>query len=145
MSDCDHLLVQDANNFLDILSEKFRGEELERVASTLGVAVEEVKHWTEQESAQRVNHEKAHFEIALIAAQMNAMIEHRGAPSTPAILYASVAELEEWRDEYRADALTAHQKLCKSLERNSPSPQAFAEFHKFAGYLWEVEKRLSLL
>lgn len=144
-NDCDHMLVQDANNFLDILSDKFRGEELERVAHTLGVAVEQVKSWQEDANNKRVDHEQAHFEIALIGAQMNAMIQHRGTPSTVAILQASVPELEEWRQMYREDALTAHQRLCKSLERSSFSPQALADFQRLAGYLWEVEKRMGLL
>ena len=130
----DFALNATTEEFLALLGEAFSADEISRIAPALGVSVEEYKDWLEREQ-EGEDKEEVYFRISVIASQMSYCVHHRAQPSNPAIANADTPMLETWTQEYL-------QELRELLRASEGSSEAYKQFDRQAGLLWETEREL---
>lgn len=129
----------------ELKTEGWTDTEIRNLGRAWAIAKEDIDAVTGSEHADP---RAAEIRIAKIAAQINHAINVRMQASTPAFHSATPEQLLEWIDFYHSEAdrlynvaIDAQLNHPEGKAHGNPAfDEAFAQFHRICGFLWEAQE-----
>lgn len=147
-------LATEGQQFLHALADAgWPPEDVERTAAAWGVLQNDVIVWKAKwEEEQSIDREECEILTAITAAMSAYVLEHHATVNTPAIANATPEQLEEYAEWYDSELRTKYERMNKIITQSKGQHhddctylKLFADFHRLAGYAWQVRHRLGEL